>query len=95
MTEHLLKLNHKYYDAVANGIKTFEIRENDRDYRVGDTLILRRCDDNGECPRHGDFELGMNVYDEITTYISYILTHEDFLEGVPDGYIAMSIKVMK
>ena len=30
-----------YFDAVANGAKPFEVRKADRDYRVGDVLVLR------------------------------------------------------
>jgi len=38
MTEHVLKLNQRYFDAVKNGIKTFEVRKDDRDFKLGDTL---------------------------------------------------------
>lgn len=39
--EHDLKCWPKYYEYVASGDKTFEVRRNDRDFRVGDTLLLR------------------------------------------------------
>jgi hypothetical protein len=38
---HDVKLNPPYYHAVECGAKKFEIRENDRGYRVGDILILK------------------------------------------------------
>ena len=41
MTIHKLKLNAAYYDDSASGIKTFEIRKNDRNFKVGDILELR------------------------------------------------------
>nr|DAM00133.1 MAG TPA: activating signal cointegrator [Caudoviricetes sp.] len=41
MKIHELKIHPKYYNAVNEEIKTFEIRENDRNYKVGDVLILR------------------------------------------------------
>ena len=41
MKLHKLKLNACYYDDSASGIKTFEIRENDRNFKVGDILELR------------------------------------------------------
>lgn len=36
MTTHTLKICKKYADAVMSGAKTFEIRKNDRGYKVGD-----------------------------------------------------------
>ena len=42
--EHDLKTWPEYFDAVASGQKTFEIRKDDRNFRVGDTLRLRKFD---------------------------------------------------
>ena len=41
---HDLKLLSEYYSAVVSGAKKFEIRYNDRDYKVGDILFLREFD---------------------------------------------------
>ncbi|WP_270745219.1 DUF3850 domain-containing protein [Lactococcus petauri] len=41
MKTHELKLDVKYFDDVKNGTKNFEIRKNDRDFKVGDILILK------------------------------------------------------
>ncbi|KXT63177.1 DUF3850 domain-containing protein [Lactococcus sp. DD01] len=41
MKTHELKLDVKYFDEVKNGTKNFEIRKNDRDFKVGDILILK------------------------------------------------------
>lgn len=38
---HYLKIKPKYYRAVESGIKSFEIRFNDRDFKVGDVLHLQ------------------------------------------------------
>lgn len=38
---HELKILKPYYEAVKAGDKTFELRKDDRPYKIGDTLILR------------------------------------------------------
>lgn len=37
---HSVKLNVKYYDLVESRTKNFEVRLNDRNYRVGDWLVM-------------------------------------------------------
>jgi hypothetical protein len=43
---HILKISPLYYKAVDTGVKTFEIRVNDRDFKIGDILILNEYDDD-------------------------------------------------
>ncbi|MEF7566023.1 DUF3850 domain-containing protein [Bacillus infantis] len=38
---HQLKTHPEYFEAVNQGLKTFEIRKNDRGFKVGDPLLLR------------------------------------------------------
>jgi hypothetical protein len=40
---HTLKCWAEFYDAIACGMKTHEIRKNDRNYQAGDMLLLHRC----------------------------------------------------
>lgn len=75
---HSLKTAPKFFDAVEDGIKNFEVRKNDRDYKVGDVLELYKYPD-------------ANDTDFIKRRITYIITHEDFPEGVPAGYVVMGI----
>jgi len=42
VSENVLKTVDRYWDAVADGTKTFEVRKNDRAFQKGDTLILER-----------------------------------------------------
>ena len=44
MTTHELKLDIRYFDDVKSGKKNFDIRNNDRDFKVGDILELKRFD---------------------------------------------------
>lgn len=40
-TNHELKLRREYFVEVKAGRKTAELRVDDRDFRIGDTLVLR------------------------------------------------------
>lgn len=40
MTTHYLKIDPEVFPAVESGVKTHEIRFNDREYHVGDKLFL-------------------------------------------------------
>lgn len=37
---HILDIQDKYFNDIKTGIKTFEIRRNNRNYAVNDTLTL-------------------------------------------------------
>ena len=38
MKLHELKIKEDYFNAILRGDKTFELRKNDRDYKVGDLI---------------------------------------------------------
>lgn len=85
MTRHYLKLNDRFFDAVVSGKKPFEIRKNDRGYQIGDTLVMTRTDDCGQ-PILND----VGLKDVCIKTVSYMLTHEDFPAGIPEGYVVMT-----
>jgi hypothetical protein len=84
MTEHDLKVWPEYFEALAAGKKTFEIRKDDRGYQRGDILILR------EYLPGPDEYTGFAVKREV----SYILSGDDvmgFAFGLRSGFVAMGL----
>lgn len=84
MTTHRLKVLIKYADAIMNGTKTFEIRKNDRNFKVGDNIVFKVVTDEGisteTSVRH--------PLNGATYRIDYIL--DDF-EGLAQKYVALAI----
>lgn len=80
--EHYIKIEAKYYERVIARQKLFEVRLNDRDYQVGDTLryevINPLCD-------------GRSFGNDPTYEIKYI--HSGL--GMADNYIVMQIEEMR
>jgi hypothetical protein len=74
---HDLKIESPYFQSVVDGIKTAEIRCNDRDFRVGDQLHLREC--------QSDVATGRCV-DVIVTHVVHGPIH-----GIEQGYVLLSI----
>jgi hypothetical protein len=77
---HRLKTIQPYYGKVRNKQKRFEIRKADREFKVGDTLILQ------------EYDPILQTYSgrECAVKVLYILT--DAKEyGLMDGYCLMSI----
>lgn len=75
---HELKLVQPYYNAVSEGRKTFEVRQNDRDFTEGDRVILY------EYIPEVQAYTGRNIVREIT----YILDDPAY---VKDGYVIFGI----
>jgi hypothetical protein len=82
---HLLKTVNPHFTNVWLSDKTFEIRKNDRDFQVGHFLRLVEY-----TPESGSYPTGRGIQ----AYISHILTHEDFPQGLQPGYVCMSIKLL-
>ena len=60
---HELKTWQPYFEQVKSGLKTFELRENDRDFKIGDELLLKEYSASHDeftgnfCHRRVDFIL--------------------------------------
>lgn len=78
MKQHDLKCYPFYFEAVSSGLKTFECRYNDRNFQVGDELLLREY----------DLEIGYTGR-VLVKKIVYILS--DFV-GLKSGYVILGVK---
>jgi hypothetical protein len=86
MRTHELKTWPEFYDALASGRKTFELRKNDRDFRVDDYLTLREWD-----PETQKYSGRM-----MTKRISYMLKHRPEAScaanfGLGEGHVIMAL----
>lgn len=77
---HKLKLKKKYYKISEQGLKNFEVRKNDRNYKIDDLLLL--CEINDELKFTGNSHLKQ---------ICYILDDSDF---VKEGYVILGVEII-
>lgn len=78
---HKLKIQTIFFKDVEKRIKTFEVRNNDRSYKVGDILILKEYD-----PINKEYT-GLECKREIT----YILPGRDSY-GIDSEFVVLGIK---
>lgn len=76
---HNIKCWKEFFSDIKTGKKSFELRINDRNYEVGDTLHLREYDSI----------TGLYTGKDCFRDIAYILGGH---EGIKEGYIIMAIK---
>ena len=80
MKTHELKTVQPHFDHVRSGVKRAEIRRDDRDFAVGDVLVLREYDPTT------DSYSGREVEARITHVLAGF-------EGLAAGYVALSIEL--
>jgi hypothetical protein len=80
MAEHELKLDTRFWMDTMSGIKPFELRFNDRGYKIGDTLRLKEWLPN----------LGVFTGESLIVTVSYIL--HDF-DGLEPDYVILGTKI--
>lgn len=74
MTRHDLKIKSEFFNPIAWGIKHFEIRNNDRNFKKGDRVVFHEWHDGDSTGRL------------VAVEISCILTADEFPEGIKEGY---------
>ncbi len=77
---HELKTWPEYFTAVANCVKAFELRKDDRNYKKGDVLHLKEWDHIHNC----------YTGRELKCVVDYILREAEVF-GLKPGFVIMSI----
>lgn len=75
---HELKIIPKYFKDVVDGDKNFELRKNDRDFKVGDSLMLK------------EFDNGEYTGDSVQVVVTYILVGGEY--GLNKDYVILGIE---
>jgi len=78
---HSLKTWPCSFDPIRAGLKTFDFRENDRDFQVGDTLVFARYN-----PHTSSY-----TGEVVVATVTYIIMGGD-VPGLPEGYCIMQIE---
>lgn len=86
MNTHDLKTDPNVWDDVAEGRKTFEIRLDDRGFKLGDRLVLRKTAHTSVEMNHG---APLKYCGALYVYVSYILRGPIY--GLADGWVIMGI----
>lgn len=84
MKTHDLKCYPAFFQAIADGTKTFELRRNDRGFAVGDRLHLREWEEPDD-PKDGRYT-GRELDVDVTFMI------RGPLMGLQAGFVAMSVR---
>lgn len=79
MKRHELKVWPEYFSAIWDGRKTFEFRDNDRAFEVGDELVLSEW-----CPTDERF-----TGDKLLRRVTYTFEGPTF--GLPEGKIILAL----
>lgn len=89
--DHDLKTWSGAFDAVWKGDKRYEFRPcHDRDFKVGNVLLLREWDELNPVGRAPDAVLYTGRW--VRASVTYLTKAPDF--GIPAGYVVMSIKLI-
>jgi len=81
---HYLKIRKIFYEHLCDGSKRFEIRKNDRNFQIGDKISFRVVNEDGSITEKNDLWA-----------IIYILESDQFPDGIKDGYVVMSIEMIR
>lgn len=89
MAEHVLKTWPEYFEAVRRGQKTFEGRKNDRNFQVGDTVILHKTNEDGTQYTYIGKDGKPCIEYDLRFEIGFILHGGQF--GIQEGWCVFSL----
>lgn len=75
---HNLKIKPEYFNDVISGRKTFEVRYNDRNFKVGDIIVLEEFDSKGYTGKY------------INSEITYVLSDVEYTK---ENYVVLGFKL--
>jgi hypothetical protein len=84
---HHLKCWPHFFDAVVSGQKPFEVRKNDRDFRVGDRIVMYEWHPDDAKEREAEGYTGREVRGDVT----YVMDAEIFAGAVGPGYVVLGM----
>jgi len=86
---HYLKEWPRFFEAVASGDKTFEVRRDDRGFEVGDMLVLREW----VLPSKRKSEMYVGAYSgrELRVRVTYVL-RGPFVDLLGDECVVLAIR---
>lgn len=85
---HELKCENPHFTHIWNEYKTFELRFNDRNYKLGHELWL-----NEYIPNPNGYE-GQYLARRIKVKVIHTMTYNDFPSAIMPGWIIMSISII-
>lgn len=105
MTKHELRVEVRGFDAVASGIKSFEVCNDEADVRVGDSVLIREYDsteylDTDWTDAYGNFPAEPPVRRKGYTgryafaTVVYVLRAEDCPIALKEGYAVLGLKII-
>jgi len=90
MTVHDLKTDSDVFKASDDGVKPYEIRKDDRNFEVGDTLVLRETESTGaEMAKGAPLEYTGNI-------LKLMVVHKlKDVYGLKSGWCILAVEKMR
>lgn len=93
---HHLKTHPRFWDHIAAGTRTFEVRRDDRGYCEGDVLVLHRWaskDDGDMCKNTTHCQPYEKHTERLVRRVTYVLPGGQY--GIEPGFVVLGIEPME